>query len=95
MIDSGEASGSETELTPIQALYGYYNQGVLRPVDIQAAINYLNPISPDALSDAEEVLGFAESGFRTNPSDPEWSNVHERAQKVYDHRQRINSQRSK
>lgn len=70
---------------PIELLYRLGQN--ITPADVQAAINSLDPDSPKALEEAEEVAGWAEAGSRMHPEDDAWAVVLERATKIFHHRQ--------
>lgn len=70
---------------PIELLYQRGEN--VTPADVQAAINSLDPNSPRALEEAEDVIGWAEAGSRMHPDDDAWAVVLERATKIFHHRQ--------
>lgn len=82
---SGFENLSEDILTPLQQLERT-PATLLDPTLVQTAINSLDPNSASAVIEAEVILGIAAFGQSSHPEDSDWSEVFERALKIYNHR---------
>jgi hypothetical protein len=87
MTSPDQLGDSQDVFDPVARLYKI-DPFLLSTEDVFQALNYLDPRSPTALQDAEEVLGFAETGLRLHPDSAAWDYTVERVQKVFDARDR-------
>ncbi|MHB1864684.1 MAG: hypothetical protein ACYCPS_00775 [Candidatus Saccharimonadales bacterium] len=76
-------------LTPLELLYQVTAGEQLTPTMVQDALNALDPRSPNALREAEEVLGFASYGAGANPDSKGWADILEGASKVFNNRLKL------